>query len=132
MFDIGEESKPPITGIVFHKIPQSDKYVIIVTTLIRIYQYVGTIMNPQEKPLLQQIFSRYLNVQGIKNNSILLNDNSRVSFYEYYISERFNQLESSLPYSRMQVYYPVPKGMPTSFGWLSETGILYAEVCKNI
>ncbi|KAK0168771.1 hypothetical protein PV327_002541 [Microctonus hyperodae] len=105
VFDIGEESKPPITGIVFHKIPQSDKYVIIVTTLIRIYQYVGTIMNPQEKPLLQQIFSRYLNVQ-----------------------ERFNQLESSLPYSRMQVYYPAPKGMPTSFGWLSETGILYAEV----
>ncbi|XP_034942311.1 vacuolar protein sorting-associated protein 18 homolog isoform X2 [Chelonus insularis] len=109
VFDIGEESKPPITGIAFHKIPNSEKYFIIVTTLIRIYQYVGTINNPQEKPLLQQIFSKYLNVK-----------------------ERFNQLESSLPYSRMQFYYPVPKGLPKTFGWLTETGILYAEIDPQI
>ncbi|XP_063971923.1 vacuolar protein sorting-associated protein 18 homolog [Diachasmimorpha longicaudata] len=105
VFDIGELSKPPITGIAFHKVPYSDKYVIIVTTKIRIYQYVGSIINASEKPLLQQIFSRYLNVE-----------------------ERFSQLESSLPYSRMQFYYPVAKGFPKSFGWLTETGILYAEV----
>ncbi|XP_044574836.1 vacuolar protein sorting-associated protein 18 homolog isoform X2 [Cotesia glomerata] len=98
VFDIGEESKPPITGLAFHKVPYSDKYIIIVTTLIRIYQYMGTISNPQEKPLLQQIF------------------------------KRFNQLENSLPYSRMQFYYPGSKGMPSSFGWLTETEILYAEI----
>lgn len=64
MFDIGKNSKPPITGIEFHKIPNSDKYVIIVTTLMRIYQYIGAIGNSEEKPLLQQVFYRYLNAQG--------------------------------------------------------------------
>lgn len=37
---------------------------IIVTTLMRIYQYIGAVQNPEEKPLLQQIFNKYLNVQG--------------------------------------------------------------------
>jgi len=37
---------------------------IIVTTLMRIYQYIGAIANPEEKPLLQQVFYRYLNAQG--------------------------------------------------------------------
>jgi len=37
---------------------------IIVTTLTRIYQYIGAIGNPEEKPLLQQVFYRYLNAQG--------------------------------------------------------------------
>ncbi|KAF7993970.1 hypothetical protein HCN44_011239 [Aphidius gifuensis] len=105
VFDIGEDSKPPITGISFHKVPNTEKYIIIITTLIRIYQYIGVVTNPQEKPLLQQIFSKYLNVQ-----------------------ERFNQLESSLPYSRMQFYFPASRSMPQSFGWLTETGILYSEV----
>lgn len=131
MFDIGEESKPPITGLAFHKVPYSDKYIIIVTTLIRIYQYMGTISNPQEKPLLQQIFSKYLNIKGTNKFSmffflliILLKQIYRCIFF----TERFNQLENSLPYSRMQFYYPGSKGIPSSFGWLTETGILYAEV----
>lgn len=28
VFDIGKNSKPPITGLEFHKIPNTDKYVI--------------------------------------------------------------------------------------------------------
>ncbi|XP_043280093.1 vacuolar protein sorting-associated protein 18 homolog isoform X2 [Venturia canescens] len=109
VFDIGENSKPPITGIEFHRMPNSDKYVIIVTTLIRIYQYIGTVTNPNEKPLLQQIFSKYLNVK-----------------------ERFNQLESSLPYSKMQFYYSTPKTLPKTFGWLTETGIMYSEIDPKV
>lgn len=40
------------------------KYVIILTTLIRIYQYIGVVSNYEEKPLLQQVFNKYLNVKG--------------------------------------------------------------------
>lgn len=64
VFDIGKNSKPPITGLEFHKIPNSDKYMIIVTTIMRIYQFIGSVQNPDEKPLLQQVFNKYLNVQG--------------------------------------------------------------------
>lgn len=105
VFDIGKNSKPPITGIEFHKIPSSDKYMIIVTTLMRIYQYIGVIANSDEKPLLQQVFYRYLNAQ-----------------------ESFSEVISSLPYSKMQFYYPSLDALPKSFGWLTETGILYAQV----
>lgn len=64
MFDIGKDSKPPITGLEFRRIPNTDKYVIILTTLIRIYQYMGVVSSHEEKPLLQQVFSKYLNIKG--------------------------------------------------------------------
>lgn len=35
---------------------------------------------------------------------------------------------SSLSYSKMQFYYPALGALPKSFGWLTETGILYAQV----
>ncbi|XP_025159223.1 vacuolar protein sorting-associated protein 18 homolog isoform X3 [Harpegnathos saltator] len=105
VFDVGKNSKPPITGIEFHKLPNSDKYMIIVTTLMRIYQYIGAIANTEEKPLLQQVFYKYLNAQ-----------------------ESFSEVISSLPYSKMQFYYPSLGVLPKSFGWLTETGILYAQV----
>ncbi|XP_020710242.2 vacuolar protein sorting-associated protein 18 homolog isoform X2 [Athalia rosae] len=109
VFDIGKDSHPPITGLEFHRIPNTDRCIVIVTTLVRIYQYIGSVSSSDEKPLLQQIFSRYLNVK-----------------------ERFNQVESSLPYSKLQFYYPGPRQFPKLFGWLSETGILYAQVDPNV
>ncbi|KAG7209765.1 hypothetical protein KM043_011388 [Ampulex compressa] len=109
VFDIGKDSKPPITGLEFHKIPNSDRYMIIVTTLMRIYQYIGSVQNPEEKPLLQQVFNKYLNVQ-----------------------ESFTEVISSLPYSKMQFYYPALGALPKSFGWLTETGILYAQVDPKV
>ncbi|XP_076764775.1 vacuolar protein sorting-associated protein 18 homolog isoform X1 [Xylocopa sonorina] len=104
VFDIGKNSKPPITGLEFHRIPNSDRYVIIVTTLMRIYQYIGVVQNPDEKPLLQQVFNKYLNEQ-----------------------ESFNEVISNLPYSKMQFHYPALGALPKSFGWLTETGIQYAQ-----
>ncbi|XP_058794794.1 vacuolar protein sorting-associated protein 18 homolog isoform X2 [Phymastichus coffea] len=109
VFDIGKDSKPPITGLEFRRIPNTDKYVIILTTLIRIYQYMGVITNHDEKPLLQQVFTKYLNIK-----------------------ERFNQLESSLPYSKMQFYYSSPQEFPKTFSWLTETGILIAQVDSKV
>ncbi|XP_017884886.1 vacuolar protein sorting-associated protein 18 homolog isoform X2 [Ceratina calcarata] len=109
VFDIGKNSKPPITGLEFHKIPNSDKYVIVVTTLMRIYQYIGAVPNSEEKPLLQQVFNKYLNVQ-----------------------ETFIEVISQLPYSKMQFYYPAVGALPKSFGWLTETGILYAQIDPKV
>ncbi|KAL2749921.1 vacuolar protein sorting-associated protein 18 isoform X1 [Vespula maculifrons] len=109
VFDIGKNSKPPITGLEFHKIPNSDKYMIIVTTIMRIYQYIGSVQNPDEKPLLQQVFNKYLNVQ-----------------------ESFVEVISSLTYSKLQFYYPSLGVLPKSFGWLTETGILYAHIDPNL
>ncbi|OXU27272.1 hypothetical protein TSAR_013576 [Trichomalopsis sarcophagae] len=109
VFDIGKDSKPPITGLEFRRIPNTDKYVVILTTLIRIYQYVGAVTSHDEKPLLQQVFSKYLNIK-----------------------ERFNQLESSLPYSKMQFYFSSPQEFPKTFSWLTETGILIAKVDSKV
>ncbi|XP_053975095.1 vacuolar protein sorting-associated protein 18 homolog isoform X2 [Hylaeus anthracinus] len=109
VFDIGKNSNPPITGLEFHKIPNTDTYIIIVTTLIRIYQYIGSVQNLEEKPLLQQVFNKYLNVE-----------------------ESFTDVISSLPYSKMQFYYPALGALPKSFGWLTETGILYAQVNSKV
>ncbi|XP_076234523.1 vacuolar protein sorting-associated protein 18 dor isoform X2 [Calliopsis andreniformis] len=109
VFDIGKNSKPPITGLEFHKIPNTDKYMIIVTTLMRIYQYIGSVQNQEEKPLLQQVFNKYLNIE-----------------------ESFSEVISSLYYSKMQFYYPTIGTLPKSFGWLTETGILYAQIDPKI
>ncbi|XP_078033999.1 vacuolar protein sorting-associated protein 18 dor [Augochlora pura] len=109
VFDIGEASKPPITGIEFHKVPNTDKYMIIVTTLMRLYQYIGEVQHPEEKPLLQQVFNKYLNVQ-----------------------ESFNEVISNLNYSKMKFYYSSIGALPKSFGWLTETGIWYAQIDPNI
>ncbi|XP_015172039.1 PREDICTED: vacuolar protein sorting-associated protein 18 homolog isoform X2 [Polistes dominula] len=109
VFDIGKNSKPPITGLEFHKLPNSDKYMIIVTTVMRIYQYIGSVQNPDEKPLLQQVFNKYLNIQ-----------------------ESFIEMISSLSYSKLQFFYPSLGALPKSFGWLTETGILYAYIDPNL
>ncbi|XP_047356828.1 vacuolar protein sorting-associated protein 18 homolog isoform X3 [Vespa velutina] len=109
VFDIGKNSKPPITGLEFHKIPNSDKYMIIVTTIMRIYQFIGSVQNPDEKPLLQQVFNKYLNVQ-----------------------ESFVEVVSLLTYSKLQFFYPSLGALPKSFGWLTETGILHAHIDPNL
>lgn len=102
---------------------------IIVTTLMRIYQYIGAVQNPDEKPLLQQIFNKYLNVQGIyflfyqtSLNYSCDHNQSNV------LIESFNEVINHLPYSKIQFYYPSLGILPKSFGWLTETGILHAQV----
>lgn len=145
---------------------------IIVTTLMRIYQYIGAIANTEEKPLLQQVFYRYLNAQGIhkrninniklrrkcfpsivkkklvrilwwKFKNVLLQLNIHMTNHINFcfilllylskqkcviVTESFSEVISSLPYSKMQFYYPSLGVIPKSFGWLTETGILYAQV----
>lgn len=42
--------------------------------------------------------------------------------------ESFNEVINHLSYSKIQFYYPTLGSLPKSFGWLTETGILYAQV----
>lgn len=125
VFDIGKDSKPPITGLEFRRVPNSLKYIIILTTLIRIYQYIGIVSNNEEKPLLQQVFNKYLNIKGTR---LFIVHSKLYVCDSFLILERFNQLESSLPYSKMQLYYTSIQEFPKMFSWLTETGLLVAQV----
>lgn len=104
VFDIGKGNSTPITGLEFHRVPGSEKYFVLVTTPNRLYQFIGYVANSDEKPLLQQIFNNYLTVP-----------------------EGFQEIPSSLKYSRLQFYYPNPKELPKTFAWLTEPGIFYGE-----
>jgi len=48
-----------------------------------------------------------------------------------FFAEGFQEIPSSLKYSRLQFYYPSPKELPKTFAWLTEPGIFYGEVSKN-
>jgi hypothetical protein len=45
-----------------------------------------------------------------------------------FVPEGFQDIPSSLKYSRLQFYYPHPKGLPKTFAWLTEPGIFYGQV----
>lgn len=45
-----------------------------------------------------------------------------------FFTESFNEVINHLSYSKIQFYYPTLGSLPKSFGWLTETGILYAQV----
>jgi hypothetical protein len=66
VFDIGKGNNTPITGLEFHRVLDSEKYFVLVTTPNRLYQFIGYVTNSDEKPLLQQIFNSYLTVPGNK------------------------------------------------------------------
>lgn len=88
----------------FHRVPNTDRYFILVTTPDRFYQFIGN-ANSDEKPLLQQIFNSYLNVV-----------------------EKYQLIKSKLNYSKLTFFYGQPKGLPKKFAWLTEPGIYYGEV----
>ncbi|KDR19383.1 Vacuolar protein sorting-associated protein 18-like protein, partial [Zootermopsis nevadensis] len=108
VFDIGKGNSTSITGLQFHRVPGSEKYFVLVTTPNRLYQFIGYVTKSDEKPLLQQIFNSYLNVP-----------------------EGFQDIPSSLKYSKLQFYYPNPKGLPKTFAWLTEPGIFYGQLDTN-
>jgi hypothetical protein len=48
--------------------------------------------------------------------------------YALLVPEGFQDIPSSLKYSRLQFYYPNPKGLPKTFALLTEPGIFYGQV----
>lgn len=111
VFDIGKGTQTPITGLEFHRIGHSSKYVIFVTTPKRLYQFMGH-SGSDERPLLQPIFNSYLNVP----------------------ETGFQEIPSSLTYSRLQFYHSPTSATntPTLFAWLTEPGIFHGQVYKAL
>jgi len=107
VFDIGKGQHTPVTGLQYHMVPNTTKYLVMATTPTRLYQFQGYVTNQMERPLLQQVFNNYLNVQ-----------------------ERFLELPSKLKYSTLSFYYGSreEKMFPQQFGWLTEPGIYWGRV----
>lgn len=85
------------------KVANSDKFFIVVTTANKMYQFKG--MATDDKPVLQAIFKSYLN-----------------------IPEKFETIQSFLPYSKLDFYYLNIKNPPKRFGWLTGNGLYYGQV----
>lgn len=108
VFDIGKGEHMPITGLEFHRVPGSDTYFVLVTTAQRLYQFLGSVGNVEEKPLLQQVFNNYLTMP-----------------------EAYQDIPSNLKYSHLEFSYQGPRGPPKTFAWLTEPGIFYCKVIPN-
>ncbi|XP_046406330.1 vacuolar protein sorting-associated protein 18 homolog [Ischnura elegans] len=105
VFDIGKGSETPITGIEFHHVPRTDRYFIIVTTITQLYQFIGETVGSDERPVLQQIFSKYFSKP-----------------------EMFLAMVSSLSYSKLQFHYPSSRSVPKNVAWLTGSGLYTGKI----
>lgn len=64
---------------------------------------------PDEKPLLQQVFSKYLSIKE---------------------TDTFMECSSNLRYSKLQFWHN-NANLPCSFAWITEKGITYGRVSEN-
>lgn len=129
VFDIGKGEHCPITGIEFHKVPNTTRYIVLVSTVNRLYKFHETLRFDDKPPYLQvsnkqtksdvktkilfhlpfqHIFNSYLNVpEDIKD---------------------FHQIPNKLKYSKLRVNYDKVIRFPKSFGWMTDIGIYTGEV----
>lgn len=108
VFDIGKGEHCPITGIEFHKAPNTTRYFILVSTLTRLYKFHEDLRVDERPPYLQHIFSSYLNVpEDIKD---------------------FHEIPNKLKYSKLRFQYDKATKFPRCFGWLTDAGVYLGEV----
>ncbi|XP_034830412.1 vacuolar protein sorting-associated protein 18 homolog isoform X2 [Maniola hyperantus] len=105
IFDIGRGMNTPITGIQFHRVSNTSKFFIFVTTPTRLYQFIGHAMMADDKPSLQSIFHPYLTTP----------------------ETGFQEIPSTLKYSKLQFYFD-KNNTPRTFAWLTEPGIFYGQL----
>lgn len=107
VFDIGRGEHCPITGIEFHNVPNTGRYIVLVSTLTRIYNF-HEVINDERPPYLQQIFNSYLNVPEDQRD--------------------FHSINNKLKYSRLRVNVDRQTRFPKYFGWLTDAGVYSGEV----
>ncbi|XP_031628679.1 vacuolar protein sorting-associated protein 18 homolog isoform X2 [Contarinia nasturtii] len=108
VFDIGKGEHCPITGIEFYKVPNTSRYIVLASTLNRLYKFHENLRVDEKPPYLQHIFQSYLNVpEDIKD---------------------FHQINNKLKYSKLRVNYDKTAKFPKSFGWLTDIGIYTGEI----
>ncbi|KAK7574291.1 hypothetical protein V9T40_011482 [Parthenolecanium corni] len=114
VFDIGKTNTTTvITGIEFYRFSNaSDRYFIIVTTISRLYQFVGK-TNLDEKPFLVSVFNNYL-----------------------HIPEGFLEMPNDNDWSQLQICFLKKTNdsgkivtYPKSVAWhIKEVGVTFAEI----
>lgn len=102
VFDIGRGESGPITGIGFFRAPDTNNFIVLVSTLDRLYKFHEVLY---QLPL-QSIFTHYLNVPEEARD--------------------YEQMSSKLTYSQLD--FIQEKKYPKSFGWLTEAGIFFGEL----
>ena len=107
VFDIGKGQHTPVTGLQVQAVPNTSKYLVMATTTTRLYQFQGYVSSSSDRPLLQQVFNNYLNVQ-----------------------ERFLELPSSLKHSNLSFYFGQKSGpmFAQKFGWFTEPGLYWGRL----
>ncbi|XP_037069600.1 vacuolar protein sorting-associated protein 18 homolog [Pollicipes pollicipes] len=106
VLEVGEQRpSAAITGLEHHRVPGTDRYLALVATPGRLYQFVGSVASHDARPLLAGIFTTGGQV-----------------------SERFLEIPSSLAFSRLAFFYPKVGGPPDRFAWMTEPGILCGEL----
>ena len=117
VYDLGKGGQVcAITSLEYHRIPKSKRFVILVSTCTRLYQFSGVVSGDPdtERPLLTHIFTDYLQV-----------------------SDPYIELPNSLKYSALSFYYePKESGkmaakLPLyalSFAWMTSEGIFHGKI----
>ncbi|XP_023930234.1 vacuolar protein sorting-associated protein 18 homolog [Lingula anatina] len=112
LFNLGRDRPAHVTGLAFEKIPSGSmneyKYFVLATTPGRLYQFLGNIPSSTEPPMFQHVFESYLDMP-----------------------ESFLELPGNFGYSKLQLYYPKYRGLPTSFAWMTGPGIYYGKINPN-
>ncbi|XP_050541562.1 vacuolar protein sorting-associated protein 18 homolog [Daktulosphaira vitifoliae] len=109
VFDISKGQPTPIISIEYHRYGNTDIFYILVISSSKLYQFVGSVLNKDERPMLQQVFNNYLA-----------------------IPERFNDVPPVLKHSKLHFYHPKNEfTMPKYFGFLTELGVFFAEININ-
>lgn len=106
VFDVGRGESCPITGIEFYKI--NSTYVVLVTTIERLYKFYETFEQDEKSFTLQNIFNPYLSIpEQIKD---------------------YQEIKSQLSYSQLNISYNNHTKCPRGFGWLTQHGIYFGEI----
>lgn len=108
VFDIGKGSNTPITGLEYFKVG-ADRYVILAATPVRLYYFTGH-ANFEEKPVLQQVFNKYLNIP--ESETYIECDNT------------------SMRYSKLQ-FWSENLITPNQYAWITGKGIMFGKVHSN-
>lgn len=107
MFDIGRGENSPTTGIAFFRAPGTNNFIVLISTIDRLYKFheVLRVIDDKIQPL-QNIFNSYLNVPEEAKD--------------------YEQVSSKLNYSKLE--FIQENRYARAFGWLTENGIFYGEL----
>ncbi|CAD7089837.1 unnamed protein product [Hermetia illucens] len=107
VFDIGKGKHCPITGIQFFRAANTTRFIVLVTTVNRLYRFHEA-LKPDEKPVLQNIFSAYLNIP------------------EH--TQDYQEIVHDIKFSKLHFNLDMNTKFPNHFGWMTGVGIYFGDI----